>query len=307
MNQPVTWSRMRTFLAVADAGSVRAAAAQLHVSEPAVSAAITSMERQLHTQLTAKSGRGIVMTEAGRVYVDYCRQILGLLEESAMAVRRAGLGQLRLGAVGTASEYLVPTLLGRFREHYPDVQVSLAVSPRDDLFTAIRSHELDVVFAGRPPRGSGLLIGATRENRLIVVAAPGHEGAPFQSTWLLRGPGSGTLETTLSLFDQDNANPHTLTLGSLGAVIAGAKAGLGLTLVHAADTHRPTLAPGDRIEADRCGGAVHLQLHERRSRRCRVHPPAADSGPLTARRGSARAGRPAAPRARAADGHKLRR
>ncbi|RTL62787.1 MAG: LysR family transcriptional regulator [Pseudonocardiaceae bacterium] len=247
MNQPVTWSRMRTFLAVADAGSVRAAAAQLHVSEPAVSAAITSMERQLHTQLTAKSGRGIVMTEAGRVYVDYCRQILGLLEESATAVRRAGLGQLRLGAVGTASEYLVPTLLGRFREHYPDVQVSLAVSPRDDLFTAIRSHELDVVFAGRPPRGSGLLIGATRENRLIVVAAPGHEGAPFQSTWLLRGPGSGTLETTLSLFDQDNADPHTLTLGSLGAVIAGAKAGLGLTLVHA-DAVADDLAEGRLVQ-----------------------------------------------------------
>lgn len=247
MNQPVTWSRMRTFVAVADAGSVRAAAAQLHVSEPAVSAAITSMERQLHTQLTAKSGRGIVMTEAGRVYVDYCRQILGLLEESAMAVRRAGLGQLRLGAVGTASEYLVPTLLGRFRAHYPDVQVSLAVSPRDDLFTAIRSHELDVVFAGRPPRGSGLLIGATRENRLIVVAAPGHEGAPFQSTWLLRGPGSGTLETTLSLFDQDNANPHTLTLGSLGAVIAGAKAGLGLTLVHA-DAVADDLAEGRLVQ-----------------------------------------------------------
>lgn len=229
---PVTWSRMRTFAAVADAGSVRAAAAQLHVSEPAVSTAVASIERHLHAKLTEKAGRGIALTEAGRVYAAYCRQILGLLEESAFAVRRAGLVQLRLGAVGTASEYVVPALLARFHAHHPEVQLSLTVEPRDELFASIGHHELDVVFAGRPPHGSGLVVRATRANRLIVVSAPGWDSAPLESTWLLRGPGSGTLDTTLSLFEQLQINPHTLTLGSLGAVIAAAKAGLGLTLVH---------------------------------------------------------------------------
>lgn len=228
----VTWSRMRTFAAVADAGSVRAAAAQLHVTEPAVSTAVASVERQLRTKLTEKSGRGIALTEAGRVYAAYCRQILGLLEESAIAVRRGGLVQLRLGAVGTASEYVVPALLARFHARHPEVQLSMTVEPRDDLFASISHHELDVVLGGRPPRGSGLVIRATRSNRLIVVSAPGWETAPLESTWLLRGPGSGTLDTTLSLFEQLQITPHTLTLGSLGAVLAAAKAGLGLTLVH---------------------------------------------------------------------------
>lgn len=238
---------MRTFAAVARTGSIREAAAQLHITDPAVSMAMASIERQLQTKLTTKSGRGIVLTEAGRVYAGYCRQVLGLLEESEAAVRRAGLGRLRLGAVGTASEYVVPALLARFRERHPGVELSLSVQPRDELFASIRDHELDVVFGGRPPRGSGLTIRATRANKLIVVAAPGGEESPWDSTWLLRGPGSGTLHTTLSLFDQLQMSPATLTLGSLGAVLAGAKAGLGVTLVHA-DAVVQDLAQGLLVE-----------------------------------------------------------
>src|SRR4051794_2642132 len=109
----LTWSRMRTFLAVADTGSVRAAAQALHVTEPAVSSAIAHAERHLRTKLLARAGRGILVTEAGLVYADYCRSILGLLAESELAVRRAGLGQLRLGAVGTAAEYVLPKFLAR--------------------------------------------------------------------------------------------------------------------------------------------------------------------------------------------------
>ena len=244
---PVTWSKMRTFVALAQAGSVRGAAAQLHVTEPAVSTAVASIERQLRTKLTEKSGRGIVLTEAGRVYADYCRQILGLIDESTIAVRSRGLGLLRLGAVGTASEYVAPGLLARFRHEHPDVELSLTVLPRDELFVALRNHELDVVFAGRPPRGSGLSIRATRSNSLIVVAAPDHVSDPLTTTWLTRGPGSGTLETTHSLFEQLQIAPPCLTLGSMGAVLAGARAGLGMTLVHA-DAVDVDLASGRLVE-----------------------------------------------------------
>ena len=230
---PVTWSRMRTLLAVADAGGVRAAAQALHVSEPAVSSAVAQVERRLGADLFHKSGRGIALTEAGRVYADYCRTILGLVEEAAAAVHRAGVGSLRLGAVGTASEYVVPRLLARFTRLHPDVRLTLTVLPRDELFSSLTHHELDLVFAGRPPRGSGLVSRATRENSLVVVGAPVLQGDPLTSPWLLRGPGSGTRETTLSLLAKLEAAPPTLTLGTLGAVVAAAREGLGLTLVHA--------------------------------------------------------------------------
>ena len=258
---PVTWSKMRTFVALAQAGSVRGAAAQLHVTEPAVSTAVASIERQLRTKLTEKSGRGIVLTEAGRVYADYCRQILGLIDESTIAVRSRGLGLLRLGAVGTASEYVAPGLLARFRHEHPDVELSLTVLPRDELFVALRNHELDVVFAGRPPRGSGLSIRATRSNSLIVVAAPDHVSDPLTTTWLTRGPGSGTLETTHSLFEQLQIAPPCLTLGSMGAVLRPARRS-----ADPENADQATVAPGDRAHPHRRRTGVHQQLFESRPR-----------------------------------------
>src|SRR5512145_800088 len=114
----MTWGRMRTFLAVADHGSVRAAAAVLHVTEPAVSAAVASLEKHLGTALLAKDGRGVRVTDGGLVYAGYCRRVLGLLEEAEAAVRSAERGRLRIGAVATASEYVIPPLLASFRRQF---------------------------------------------------------------------------------------------------------------------------------------------------------------------------------------------
>ena len=229
----VTWGRMRTFLAVVDHGSIRAAAAILHVTEPAVSAAVSQIEKHIHTELLAKDGRGIRLTDSGRVYADYCRTILGLIDEAEAAVRTAETGRLRIGAVATASEHVLPRLLATFRQRFPEIELSLSVLPRDDLFQELAHHATDVVFAGRPPRGSDLVTRAHRENTLIVVGAPGRFSNPVTATWLLRGPGSGTRDATFGLLTQFEASPPTLTLGTNGAVVAAAREGLGVTLVHA--------------------------------------------------------------------------
>jgi DNA-binding transcriptional LysR family regulator len=228
----VTWGRMRTFLAVVDHGSVRAAAAVLHVTEPAVSAAVASLEKHLGTTLLAKDGRGVRVTDAGLVYAGYCRRVLGLLEEAEAAVRSAERGRLRIGAVSTASEYVIPPLLASFRRRFPEVDLGLSVRPRDELFAELGNHQTDLVVAGRPPRGSGLRTRARRANRLIVVGTPDLFPDPLSATWLLRGPGSGTRDTTLGLLTQLEASPPTLTLGTHGAVVAAAREGLGVTLVH---------------------------------------------------------------------------
>ncbi|CAM2765546.1 LysR family transcriptional regulator [Skermania piniformis] len=221
---------MQTFLAVADRASVRRAAAYLHVTEAAVSAAVAQLERQLGARLITRSGRGIALTDAGRVYADYCRTILGLMQEAQAAVRRAETGRLRIGVVATAAEYVVLAPLASFRQRYPDVELSLSIHPRDLLFAELRHHEADLVIAGRPPQGTGLIIRASRPNQLVVVGAP--DADPHTATWLLRGPGSGTRDATVALLDRLQTAPPTLTLGTHGAVLAAARAGLGVTLVH---------------------------------------------------------------------------
>ncbi|WP_233533117.1 LysR family transcriptional regulator [Antrihabitans sp. YC2-6] len=239
----VSSTRMETFLAVAGQGSIRRAAATLHITEAAVSAAVTHIEKQLSAKLIAKSGRGIQLTEAGIIYADYCRTILGLMNEAHAAVQNAEQGRLRIGVVATAGESVVLALLASFRDRYPDVDLSLSIHPRDELFVELRHHETDLVVAGRPPRGAGLVVAATRPSSLVVVGSPGHARDPLAATWLLRGPGSGTRDTTLSLLDQLQISPPTLTLGAHGAVVAAAREGLGVTLTHN-DAVEPDLANG---------------------------------------------------------------
>ncbi|MEU2034555.1 LysR family transcriptional regulator [Nocardia amamiensis] len=226
----VSAGRMETFLAVARQGSIRRAAAQLHITEAAVSAAVAHIEKQLGAKLIAKSGRGIALTEAGRIYAEYCRGILGLMKEAQAAVRRAETGRLRIGVVATAGEYVLLRPLASFRRRFPDIELSLSVHPRDVLFLELQHHETDLVIAGRPPRDTGLVVRARRPSRLVVVGLP--ELDPLHTTWLLRGRGSGTREATLSLLDQLRIEPPTLTLGSHGAVLAAAREGLGVTLIH---------------------------------------------------------------------------
>jgi LysR family transcriptional regulator, low CO2-responsive transcriptional regulator len=233
MSNPVTWARMRTFLTVADLGSIRAAAAHLHVTEPAVSSAVTHIERHLGADLFTREGRGIRLSPAGETYAGYCRTMLGMAEEAEAAVHAAGTARVRIGAVATAAETTLPQLLSTFRAQHPDVELSLSVLPRDDLFVELAHHETDLAIAGRPPRGSGLVSVAERPNRLIVVAGAGYDVPPRAATWLLRGAGSGTRETCLALLEQHGWQPPVLTLGTHGAVVAAAKEGLGLTVVHA--------------------------------------------------------------------------
>ncbi|WP_232535435.1 LysR family transcriptional regulator [Nocardia terpenica] len=224
--------RMETFLAVARHTSIRRAAAQLHITEAAASAAVAHIEKQLGAKLIAKAGRGIALTEAGRVYAEYCRSILGLMHEAEAAVRRAETGRLRIGVVATAGEYVLLRLLVSFRDRYPEIEVGLSIHPRDVLFIELLHHETDLVIAGRPPRDTGLVVRARRPSRLVVVGSPGRCPNPLACTWLLRGQGSGTRETTLALLDRLQIRPPTLTLGSHGAVLAAAREGLGVTLIH---------------------------------------------------------------------------
>jgi LysR family transcriptional regulator, low CO2-responsive transcriptional regulator len=232
----VTPSRLENFLAVVDCGSARVAAQRLSVTESAVSASLAALHREVGVTLLERCGRGLRLTEAGRIFADYARRILGLIDEGVAAARQgvsADRGLVRLGTVATAGEYLVPGLLASFRRRYPQVEVTLEVSVRDKVLALLADHRLDVVIAGRPLAERGLVSRATRANRLIVVAGPGSATELSAVTWLLREAGSGTRDTTLALLDSLEIDPPTLALGSHGAAVASAALGLGVTLVSA--------------------------------------------------------------------------
>lgn len=244
-----TTARLRALVALADTGSVRAAAGRLVVTESSVSSALRLLAAEVGVELLARDGRGVRLTPAGEQYAAYARRILGLHAEGVAAARGAAdaeRGAVRVAAVTTAGEHLLPGLLASFRAAHPGVHLGLEVGPRDTVWPMLAHHEVDVVVAGRPPDDAAARVRAVRPNTLVVVGA-GPALDPATSTWLLREHHSGTRATTLSLLAQAEVDPPTLTLGSPAAVVAAAAAGLGVTLT-AREAARRHLDDGVLVE-----------------------------------------------------------
>lgn len=232
-----TNARLRALVELADTGSVHAAADRLVVSESAISAAVSGLSAEVGVALIDRHGRGVRLTPAGQRYVEYARRILGLHGEALLAARGEAdpeNGSIRLAAVTTAGELLIPALLASFRDKHPGVVCKLEVASRTSIWPMLSRHEVDVVVAGRPPAGRHRVrIRAVSPNTLVVVGPPeaAHHFEPMEATWLLREPGSGTRATTTALLEELEVSPSKMTLGSHGAVVAAAVAGLGVTLV----------------------------------------------------------------------------
>ncbi|MEU9890534.1 LysR substrate-binding domain-containing protein [Sphaerisporangium sp. NPDC051011] len=257
----MTLTQLRTFLAVAETGSVRAAAKRLVVTESAVSASVAALQRPLGLQLLRPSGRGLELTEAGEVYAGYVRRSLGLLESgrtAALGETDPEGGELRIAAVTPAGEQLVPRLLHAFRQAHQRVQINLEIGNRERVHELLDRHEVDLVVGGRPPTGWTVL--AMRRHELLIVAAPveppggdghtarveppegdGPAGTPEpwerrrawleDQTWLLREHGSGTQASTQVLLEELDIAPPTMTIGSNAAIREAVIAGLGVSLM----------------------------------------------------------------------------
>ena len=294
----MTLNQLRSFLAVADSGSVRAAAEELVVTQAAVSASITALQKSLGVALVTPDGRGLRLTDAGASYARYARRILGLLDEAARAAAAAAdpeRGELRIAAVTTAAEQIVPPILGGFRRRHPQTGVRLEAGNRDRVRSLLDRHQVDLVLGGRPEPAWDVVVHAVRPHELVVVAAPeltaaapasigegagatAEEGAgataeaeagataeaeavgllPWlaSQTWLLREPGSGTRASTDALLADLDISPLTLMVGSNVAIRESAQVGLGVTLL-SRDAVAAELADGKLAEIPVPGTPLH--------------------------------------------------
>ena len=171
----MTLNQLRSFLAVAESGSVRAAAEDLVVTQAAVSASIAALQKSLGVALVTPDGRGLRLTDAGASYARYARRILGLLDEAGRAAAAAAdpeRGELRIAAVTTAAEQIVPGILGGFRRRHPQTGVRLEAGNRDRVRSLLDRHQVNLVLTGRPEPAWDVVVHAVRAHELVVVAAP---------------------------------------------------------------------------------------------------------------------------------------
>lgn len=271
----MTLTQLRTVLAVFDAGSVRGASEVLRVSQPAVSASMASLERELGVELVGRSGRGLRFTPAGSAFVSSVRAGLALVENGvreARSIVEPSRGAVRITSVTTAAERMLLPLLAGFRRQYPEVEVSVQVGNRTSVWRALGDGDADLVVAGRPPPALRTRTLGRAANRLVVVGpnvglAPietRHRRSSFEvlraATWLLREEGSGTREATDELLDQLGLDPPRMILGSNGAVEQAAIAGLGVGLI-SIDAVADSLASGSLAVYDCRGTPLDRPWH----------------------------------------------
>jgi LysR family transcriptional regulator, low CO2-responsive transcriptional regulator len=238
----VTLTQLHAFLAVARRGSVTAAAEELVVTQPSVSAAVSALEREVGVRLTERAGRTLRTTAAGAVYVAYASDVLGLLEQGARAAREVAAEErrtLRVSAVTTAGEFIVPQLIQAFRDRRPELEISLDVGNREIVFRRLLDHEVDVAITGRIPDEERLVGHAFADNEFVLITAPDDSLAKRRwvaveeiagRSWLVREPGSGTRTLCLDWLASRGLEPTILTLGSNGAIKQAARSGLGVAL-----------------------------------------------------------------------------
>jgi DNA-binding transcriptional LysR family regulator len=237
----MTFTQLRTFALVAELGSLRAAAAALGVSEPAVSAAVTALRTDLGDPLFRRSGGGIVLTPGGRALAGHARELVRLADRTRRDVHRASTSAgLRVLASASCAEHLAAVLTA-FAERVPGPGIDLAVG-QTDIAEALEEDLYDIALGPWLPALNTRPLEAVPflRYRRVVVAAPrqpstGGRGpltaqALGGHRWLTgpAGPDAGSAEARW--FDSGDRAQEQVRLGSEAEALDAARSGRGLML-----------------------------------------------------------------------------
>lgn len=153
---PLDSDLMRAFLAVADTGSVTAAADRVGRTQSAVSMQIKRLEDSLGQPLFARLPRGVALTPRGEQLLPYARRVVSLLDEAATALREKPLiGPVRIGIPDEYAESVLPRALAAFSERHPAVEVKVRCDFSAPQYAAIEEDELDLAVCFDSSHTSG--------------------------------------------------------------------------------------------------------------------------------------------------------
>ncbi|WP_324651323.1 LysR family transcriptional regulator [Georgenia sp. H159] len=215
-----TLRQLAYFVAVADTGSVSAAATRLHVSPTAVSAAMTQLEKVLRTQLMVRrKAHGVSLTPAGTYLYSRAQGLLQEAEELELSVASGGQvlrGPLVIGCYVTVAATVVPPLMEGFAAEHPQVDLSFVTGTQDEIPLRLLDGELDLAVVYDMDLPEGLHMRVLFETAAYVLLPAGHRLADAPEVALadlaadpmilLDAPPSS--RHTMTLFDRDRVTPH---------------------------------------------------------------------------------------------------
>jgi DNA-binding transcriptional LysR family regulator len=241
----LTLRQLQIFRAIALEGSTTAAALSVPLSQSAASAALKELERLLGARVFDRVGKRLLLNDSGRALLPMALAVLDgahSLEAAFASGSEALPVDLHIYASTTIGNYILPSILARFKDTVPGARLELQIGNTLDVVTAVRDFATDLGFIEGPSHAKDILVSPWRDDELVVVAAPSHSLAKAskqrrlsvkqlaQAQWLLRESGSGTRETVESALLPHLLNiPLSMTLGSSEAIKNAVAEGLGIS------------------------------------------------------------------------------
>lgn len=239
--------RLQVFHTVARLLSFTKAAEALHMTQPAVTFQVRQLEEYFNTRLFDRTHNRITLTEVGERVFDYAEKIFELYAQMENAVKEMTgdiNGILMIGASTTIAEYMLPTLLGDFKNKYPDVRIRLKVSNTDEIVSMVENNIIDLGVVEAPVNNKSLAVELCRMDQLVAIVAPDHplsektEVTPHELIaypYISREEGSGTRDVILEYFTRVGLSVYGLNivmeLGSSEAIKGAVTSGMGVSIL----------------------------------------------------------------------------
>lgn len=235
---------MKGFVRIARAGTLTKAADELHITQPALSSQIKALEREFDVQLFERRGRGLVLTDSGKILLERAEQILemaGLVTQELSEANSLKNGTINIGTNDSNCLYLLPELLLEFRKDYPGIGIRLSNSHSSEVARWVLDGTVEIGIVTLPLQLRGLSAHKLFQREDVLIFPPGHELAlvehiqprdleSFPFLYLHRGSVShGRLME--ALYRGAYGPAEIMQIGSLEVVKRYVELGMGISVV----------------------------------------------------------------------------
>lgn len=180
LSLPFTLSQLQLVQAIAEHGNFTKAAEQLFISQPTASQRIHNLERDLDVILFHRSSHKIQLTSTGEILLGYSRRILELCQEVQQALvgqKHLEAGNLVIGASPTLGVYLLPRLIGHYRQLYPSVPIQLQIESTHQICQSVAEGQIDIAIVEEDiptELNKSTLVTAQTDDEIVLVLPPSH-------------------------------------------------------------------------------------------------------------------------------------
>jgi LysR family transcriptional regulator, transcriptional activator of the cysJI operon len=235
---------LKMFCLVVEEGSISQAARLSFVSQPAVTRQIHQLEDSYGTLLFDRTEGKLRVTEAGKILYPFAKAIVGDFSRSKEVIKQA-IGEknfsLNVGATFTIGEYLLPSLLGKFKKKRPEIRVALTIKNTPGVLEDLANDVIDMALVEGIVESSDFIVEEYADDELILVCASEHIwGKSIQieellnERLILRESGSGTRLIVENMLREngilDKIDSY-MELGSTQAIKSAVEAGLGISIL----------------------------------------------------------------------------